>query len=181
MEQSRLLIAIVLSILIFVLWQFFFVDKDAVQKSAKKAEQTPAKEEQIKATEPIPEEKAISEPETPAVATADDKTPQRIPQTITVDTPLYQIVLSEKGAGFTSFLLKKYRESVSDDSPLKELLPKANALESLLLGFTGKSFPELDNAVYSTNITERSINIKDGARAITLEWKSSEGVTVESV
>jgi YidC/Oxa1 family membrane protein insertase len=179
MEQSRLLIAIVLSILIFVLWQFFFVDKDAVQKSAKKAEQTPAKEEQIKATEPIPEEKAISEPETPAVATADDKTPQRIPQTITVDTPLYQIVLSEKGAGFTSFLLKKYRENVSYDSPLKELLPKTNALESLLLGFAGKSLPELDNAVYSTNLTERSINITDGPRAITLEWNSPQGVTVE--
>jgi len=179
MEQSRLLIAIVLSILIFVLWQFFFVDKDAVQKSAKKVEQAPVKEEQIKATEPIQEEKAITDRETVAVETADDQSPQRIPQTITVDTPLYQVVLSEKGAGITSFLLKKYRENVSNDSPLKELLPTANALETLLLGFTGKSLAGLDNAVYSTKINERSINITDSPRAITLEWKSPQGVTVE--
>ena len=33
MEQARLVIAIVLSVLVFLAWQFFFVDKEAIQKS----------------------------------------------------------------------------------------------------------------------------------------------------
>ena len=34
MEQARLLIAIVLSAAVFLVWQFFFVDRDAVQKTS---------------------------------------------------------------------------------------------------------------------------------------------------
>ena len=48
MEQARLVIAIVLSVLVFLVWQFFFVDQDAVQKSEQKAEQAPAAEKQVK-------------------------------------------------------------------------------------------------------------------------------------
>ena len=43
MEQARLLIAIVLSALIFLLWQLFFVDRDANQQAVKKTELSHAK------------------------------------------------------------------------------------------------------------------------------------------
>ncbi len=46
MEQARLLIAIVLSAVVFLVWQFFFVDREAVQKTAKKTEQPAAVTEQ---------------------------------------------------------------------------------------------------------------------------------------
>ena len=36
MEQARLLIAIVLSALIFLLWQLFFVDHEAYRQAPKK-------------------------------------------------------------------------------------------------------------------------------------------------
>ena len=38
MEQARLLIAIVLSAVIFLLWQLFFVDHEATRQPAKKTE-----------------------------------------------------------------------------------------------------------------------------------------------
>ena len=60
MEQARLLIAIVLSALIFLLWQLFFVDKDAPQQSAKKVEQSTVKEEQIKESKPYPKAQEVT-------------------------------------------------------------------------------------------------------------------------
>ncbi len=124
MEQARLLIAIVLSALIFLLWQFFFVDKDANQQSAKKTAQPPVKEEQVMESKPYPKEREVArDRQDPPTTETEVSVPGIIPRTITVDTPFYQVQLSEKGAGFSSFILKKYREKVAKDSPLKELIP----------------------------------------------------------
>ena len=60
MEQARLLIAIVLSALIFLLWQLFFVDKDANRQSAKKTDQPLVKEEQVKESKPYPKEPEVA-------------------------------------------------------------------------------------------------------------------------
>jgi YidC/Oxa1 family membrane protein insertase len=179
MEQARLIIAIVLSALIFLLWQFFFTDKNAVQKSTKKTEQPPAKAEQIKEAEPFQKETKVADLEKATVTPTDAETPERIPQTITVDAPLYRVVISEKGAGFVRFVLKKYWETVQKDSPLKELLPETDSFESVLLGFADKSLAGLDNAVFSTNLNSNTVNIKDGSKEITFYWKSEQGVMVE--
>ena len=66
MEQARLLIAIVLSALIFLLWQLFFVDKDANQQAVKKTEQPTVKEEQVKEAKPYPKGQDLA---------ADDRVP----------------------------------------------------------------------------------------------------------
>ena len=179
MEQARLVIAIVLSVLVFLAWQFFFVDKQAVKKPARTVPQPPAKEEQVKQTQPETKEIRVVEPEKTDVADPQVAGPAKIAQTITVNTPLYRVKLSEKGAGFTSFTLKKYRETVQKDSPLKELLPQENSFETVLIGFDGKSLPGLDNAVFSSNLKVETVDIKDAAREITFSWKSTKGVVVE--
>jgi YidC/Oxa1 family membrane protein insertase len=181
MEQARLLIAIVLSVLVFLVWQFFFVDQKAVQKPAQQeqAAQQPAKEEQVKAAQPDAKKVAVAQPAPADVAGTPVSTPGRIPQTVTVDTPLYRVKLSEKGGGFTSFLLKSYRETTRKDSPQKELLPQDNAFETVLTGFDGKSLAGLDNAVFSTNLSAATIDLKDGPREITFSWRSDQGVVVE--
>jgi len=179
MEQARLVIAIVLSVLVFLAWQFFFVDKEAVQKSAPQTQQPPAQEEPVKAAQPYPQQ-------TPAVATGKTggvdipvSAPGQIAQTITVDTPLYRVKLTEKGAAVTSFVLKNYRETVQKDSPLKELLPQENPIETVLIGFAGNSVPGLDKAVFSSNFKVETVNVKDTAREITFSWQSEGGVLVE--
>ncbi len=179
MDQARLVIAIVLSVLVFLAWQLFFVDKEAVQKSARQTEQPPAKAEPVKEAQPYPKETRIVEPDKTGLADRQVPTPARIPQTITVDTPFYRVKLSEKGAGFTSFILKNYREKVQKDSPLKDLLPRENPIETVLIGFAGKSLPGLDNAVFSTNLNVETVNIKDAAQEITFSWKSERDVVVE--
>jgi YidC/Oxa1 family membrane protein insertase len=179
MDQARLVIAIVLSVLVFLAWQFFFVDKEAVQESAPQTKQPPGQEQPVTAAQPYSKE-------TPGIDTGSTggvdtpvSTPAQIAQTITVDTPLYRVKLSEKGAAITSFVLKNYRETVQEDSALKELLPQENSIETVLIGFAGKSLPGLDNAVFSTNFKVETVNVKNSAQEITFSWKSEQGVLVE--
>ena len=182
MEQARLLIAIVLSALIFLLWQLFFVDQDAIRQSApKKTEQPPVKEEPVKEAKPYLKEQEATATATDQISTAETEisAPARIPRTIAVETPLYQVRLSEKGGGFNSFILKKFRERVEKDSPLQSLIPLNDSFETVLLGFAGKSLPGLDNAVFSASLNADIVDIKDTAQEITFTWQSDEGVVVE--
>jgi YidC/Oxa1 family membrane protein insertase len=181
MEQARLLIAIVLSALIFLLWQFFFVDHDADRQTAKKTEQPPVKEEQVKESKSYPKEQDVAAADKTPSTEADDSILASVPRSITVDTSFYQAQLSERGGGVSSFILKKYRENVAKDSPLQELIPQENSIESVVLGFAGKSLLGLDNAVFSANLSADTVNIQDAAQKITFSWKSDEGVVVEKI
>jgi len=137
MEQARLLIAIVLSALVFLVWQFFFVDREADQKIAKKTTEMPAQTEQAQSAKPYAAEQKDALTQgviQPAVAK-----PAVTARQITVETALYTAKISEKGAGFTSFVLKNYREDVSEDSAPKEIIPQDGAPESVLIGYAGKS------------------------------------------
>ena len=127
-----------LSLAIFSLGSFFFVDQEATQKSAPKPEKAPTAEKQIREAQPYTKEPGIVETGKSVAADTQTSMPARIPQSITVDTPLYRVKLSEKGAGFSSIVLKNYRETVQDDSPLKELLPQENPIETALIGFAGQ-------------------------------------------
>jgi len=172
MEQARLLIAIVLSAVVFLVWQFFFVDRQEIQKSAPKTAQPPAK------TEPAQPYTVAQEGAGTEITVAQ---PAEIDRLIAVDTPLYKAQISEKGAGFTSFILKNYRETVAKDSPLKEILPPESIFETVLLGYDGQSIAGLDNAVFSTNLDVDTISVKAESQKISFFWKSDNGVVVEKV
>src|SRR5210317_1810598 len=122
MEQARLLIAIVLSAAVFLVWQFFFVDRDAVQKTAEKTGQSPAKTEQVQPAQQQPYVTEQKDPiaKTTGVTDAAVAKPVHPGKIITVETPLYTAKISGQGAGIVSFILKDYRENVSENSPLKE-------------------------------------------------------------
>lgn len=179
MEQARLIIAIVLSAAVFLVWQFFFVDRDAVQKTAKKTEQAPASTEQVQPAKPYAAQQkdAVIKP-TGATETA-VANPALQAKFITVDTPLYRAKISEEGAGFTSFILKDYKETVAKDSPLKEIIPQESAFKTVLIGYDGKSLAGLDNAVFSANLNVDTLSVKEGSQTITFSWTSEQGVIVE--
>ena len=179
MEQARLLIAIVLSALIFLLWQLFFVDKDANQQAVKKTEQPSVKEEQVKEAKPYPKGQEVAVSDRTSTSEKEISAAAQVPRYITVNTPFYQVQLSEKGGGFSSFILKKYREKVAEDSPLQELIPQKDSIETVLLGYAGKSLPGLDDAVFSASLNADTVNIQDAAQEITFAWKSDDAVVVE--
>jgi len=179
MDQARLLIAIVLSAAVFLVWQFFFVDRDAVQKTAKKTEQPPVTTEQVQPAKPYAAQQQSGVTETAGVTDTAVAKPADTIRLITIDTPLYRATLSEKNAGFISFILKNYREQVAEDSPLKELIPQEGAFETVLVGYDGKTLEGFDNAIFSVDRDVDGIDVKAQSEKLTFAWKSNQGVVVE--
>ena len=180
MEQSRLLLAIVISLVIFLAWQFFFAPPPSEQQPAKKAgapagakEQPAQEKDQAKPYSADSEQTGL----TAQPATAGTTSP--IAGTITVETPLYEAKISESGAVVYSFLLKKYRESVHKDSILKQILINDKTLGVGHLGFSGKSIAGLDKAVFSTDLTADRLVVNERTQNLTFVWRSPENVVIQ--
>jgi len=174
MDQSRLFIAIILSILVFVLWDYFFVKKEAVQPPKQAIESQQAIKEK-------PSEKDIQKKITqlPPFPKTDDASLLQKSKIIKVNTPLYTVKISEKGAVFKSFVLKNYRETIDADSPFLEMISPDMVAGTVRLGFTGKSLSEIDNAVFLSNLQNDSIDISDKTQEIVFSWVSPQGIVVE--
>ena len=126
--------------LLLCFWRgiFFLVRRKTSSRPPKKVEAPAATKEQAVQEKEKPytaETEKIEPAQEPTAPVAASKTAR----TITVDTPLYQARISENSAVFYSFLLKNYRETVAQDSPLKQILSGDETLGVGQIGFTGKS------------------------------------------
>ena len=180
MDQARLLIAIVLSLVVFLAWHFIFSPQEDQQQATKKVEAPAATKEQPVAEKEKPfieETKKIEPAQEPTAPVVAPKTAR----TITVDTPLYQARISENGAVFYSFLLKNYRERVAKDSALKQILTGDETLGVGQLGFSGKSISGLDKAIFVADLPSDQVKITDSTREITFLWRSKDGILIEKI
>ena len=111
----RALLAFIISILILVLYNYFFPPQKPAVKKHKPASSSVQKQEKNKPKE----EKYVS-----LLPTSVEKPHKSIAlgKEITVSTPLYQTVFYESGAMIKSFILKKYRQDVAPNSPPQELI-----------------------------------------------------------
>ena len=178
MEQSRLLIAIVLSLAIFLAWQFIFAPDEDERRQAKKDESPAVEEKQAAKDIEKPYKEAVETP-SPVEQSTVEEDPLNIAATVTVDTPLYQAKISENGAVFYSFLLKNYREEVQKDAPFKQILTGDETVGIGRLGFAGKSIAGLDKAVFSANLPSGRLDVNDSPRNLTFSWRSPDGVVIE--
>jgi YidC/Oxa1 family membrane protein insertase len=174
MEQGRLFLAIALSLLVFFLWEILFVNNEAVRQS----EQTQHEEPLLK-EEPYIRESEKDRIEKFSLDKLDKKEPFKEVRTITVNTPLYSVKISEKGAVFKSLKLKNYRETIDADSPFLEMISSQNHTGTVLLGFTGGRLEELRNAVFSTKLSVDSLDVYDRSKEVSFYWVSDQGVVVE--
>ena len=180
MEQSRLLLAIVISLVIFLAWQFFFAPPPPEQQPVKKAEEPAgAKEQPVQTQDQAKPYSADSEQSGLTAQPATGGTATPIARTITVETPLYEAKISESGAVVYSFLLKKYRESVQKNAQLKQVLINERAVGVGHLGFSGKSIAGLDKAVFSTDLTAERVVVNERTRNLAFVWRSPEGVVIQ--
>ncbi|MCI5138509.1 MAG: membrane protein insertase YidC, partial [Candidatus Electrothrix sp. AR1] len=97
---------------------------------------------------------------------------------ITVDTPLYTAILSEQGGGLKSFILKKYRTTKEDNAPAMEMVTTTNPAEFPMLF-------SLDNGAGAKlprfQAEATSVHVKEGGKA---ELKmtaiqAEEGIRIE--
>ncbi len=179
MEQARVLIAIVLSFLVFFLWNFFFVEKQTPETPiAETAVQKTEKE--IAAHAEAPVNKAVEEkPVEPYVAEAPVGSQKTLPRMITVESPLYSVAINEKGAVFQSYVLKEFRESIDPDAAYKELIPAAASRDMLRISLAGKSIPGLEDATFSAEEAPDTLRVVDTEKEIVFTWRSDAGVLVE--
>jgi YidC/Oxa1 family membrane protein insertase len=114
MDMYRAFLAIIISFLILIGYQYFFlkpvqqpVSPEQVQQQA---QQPPEKEVQPAVEVPVPA------PVVPAVEI------DPAARNIRIETPLYSAVINEQGGGVKSFVLKKYRQAKDEDSGYMDLV-----------------------------------------------------------
>lgn len=171
MEQGRLIIAIVLSVIVFMVWGFFFQEKTPPQQQTAQTQS-----ESPSATPSAPDKPAAGAPsdiqETPLPAFQQSKD-------LVVNTPLYAVTISDQGAYFKHFVLKKYRETVEPDSPFKELIGVPNA-GTLHFSFTEDSVPDFKDAVFLSTVPGDTLDIRAGTpKEVSFLWNSPSGIAVE--
>jgi len=172
MDQARLIIAIALSFLVFILWSYFFVDKSKIEQP-RQLEQTEQKvKDDLKETI---KEKVVAE--TP-ISKEDSFQPDRSVRTITVNLPLYSVKISETGAAFKSYTLKKYRETIDPDSPLLEMISQDLSDGTVRLGFVDNSLTGFNEAVFAADIESDVVDINNKSRVLSFSWTSPQGVVV---
>lgn len=180
MDQARLLIAIVASLVVFLAWHFIFSPQEDGQQATKKVEAPAATKEQA-----VQEKEKPYTAETKKIEPAQESTtPVAAPKTartIIVDTPLYQARISEQGAVFYSFLLKNFRESVAQDSPLKQILTGDETFGVGQIGFAGKSIAGLDKAIFAAELPSDQVKVVDSSREIKFSWRSEDGILIEKI
>jgi len=179
MEQSRLIIAIALSFLIFFLWEMIMVDKKPPQQNLQKqSEKQNFIENQVKL-----EEQVLS----PSAQIKADRSPSRtdiLPERdgariITVDHSLYTVKISEQGAALKSFVLKKYRENASIDSPFLEMIDPAIESGIAQIGCQNQSIRGLSEALFFADLSSDRLIIDQHDQILSFRWISPEGISIE--
>jgi YidC/Oxa1 family membrane protein insertase len=176
MEQRNLFLAIVLSILIFLIWNFFFSPQSPPQKQIQEG-QTPR--ETVTKEEPYIKEKDSAVAETAPLVQKPPKQPAQIARDITVDTPLYSVKISAKGAVFKSHILKKYREKVDTDSPNKEMVSADTNKGTIQLSFDGKNRHDLTEEIFSIDTLSDHVLVSEKPFELPFSWVSDQGIVVE--
>lgn len=173
MDTYRAFLAIAISFVILLGYQYFFVgfEKPAeVQQPDQAVEQTTGAQEQP--AQPAPEVAAPSIPVPPPV------TYDREPREITVDTDLYTAVVSEAGGVVKSFVLKKHTETNDSDSAGMELV-KTDAENGYPLQF---SWGSAVNSRILFNSEVQSLDLAAGDTGVLkLVGTTENGMVVERV
>ncbi len=181
-EQKRLFIAIILSIVIIVGWNTLFVNnEEGIDPSSGTVQETgKTTVAPLTVTSQTPSTETGIQNGQGALA-AMDATLRKNARTLTVETPLYNIDISEFGAAVTSFTLNDYRERVESDSPLKQMVPDDLATGIFTVNLEGKTIPGLDTAVFTARTDTLTNRVGSGEKTIAFSWTSPHGITVEKV
>lgn len=191
-NQSRFLIAAVLSMVVLFGWSYFFTPtKPPTDSNTNSAEVANANTAQPQQSPVAP----VSQPQSP-VASTPDTTPNR---TITIKSPLYEVTLDSKGAVATSWILLRNRtpkgdypiyadgSTDSDKKPLQLISQKALEQNPRELPFRlSTADPNLTTLAnernYQVSVPEETIMLADGQeKQIEFTLTDANGVEAKKV
>ena len=176
MDMYRAFLAILLSFIILLGYQYFFVGPAQQEPTAPEQPTTvqpppvqQAPQAQIAAPQAQPQTQPV--PVQPALPVS-----QRPAQEITIDTDLYSATLSEQGGVITSFLLKNFREQKSEDSPGVNLV-KTDLNQGYPLAFSWGAVVDR-NTLYTLDNTKVSFDSSTNEAAVIMRAVSPAGLEV---
>ena len=175
MDQARLFIAIGISFAIFFLWSMFFAPSAPEAPTQISQDDTQV---QDTGNRPAKQEATPSETsgQAPAPVIRDTGVPAR---QITVDTPLFRMILSERGGAVTSMVLKDYREELDVQSPPKEMIDSNAIGGSVLTSLSGQALKGLEGAIFNTSFDGDNITIESQTRELQFQYQTPNGIVVE--
>lgn len=186
MDQIRLVLAVVLSILVFLVWDFFFMPDRPTPPapSEQTAERSSSDRDQPYQSERAPLEQSggkLTLPSDDSDRTGSDGKEVSARQSIalTVETPLYSLDISELGATFVRFDLKQYRESNQTEAPRKSLVSEHNQNGTLAFDLAGAEVDGISAGSYQCQVSTDQISVDSAPRAISFSRVTSTGVVIE--
>ncbi len=173
MDTYRAFLAILISFVILIGYQYFFVGFGTKQTVVEgERTQAPSTTEQAKPPEWTEVEPEYETPADVPVPAADGDA-----EKITVETSLYTAVISEAGGTVTSFVLKEHKETNAEDSPGKQLINNTAKMGYPLKFAWGSVFP----ATTVFKAADKSITFSNGKGELHLSAVAPSGLTVEKV
>ncbi len=174
MDMYRAFLAIIISFVILVGYQYFFVGP--VEQPAPEPSTTVAPQQSQTADAPpqtvAPPVVSAAEPLTQTAV----QQPARPAEKITIDTDLYTVTLSELGGVVTSFILKNYNETSSNDSTGEQLI-KTTPEQGYPLSFSwGSAFP--GNTLYTLDRKDFSFDQQTGRGVVLMRAASDAGLEI---
>jgi YidC/Oxa1 family membrane protein insertase len=165
--DKKTLLAIALSFLVLVVWQFFFakpatkpVGEGIMTPQGEIAEVTPTA-----AVPPVKEEIAVVGKPSPGAP--EETTP---PREIVVETPLYTATITTAGGRVAHFTVTKYKNTIAEDSPPVDLISENTPILSPRVDFDTPIGSFTDDVVYSSSSEDTVVITGNEKKAITLTY-----------
>jgi len=171
MDTQRAFLAIVLSLLILLGYQYFFAPPPP-QELPQAVEQSAVEPGAAHPAAPVPDISPASAPVVALQALPEDAGRQG--RDIRVETNLYSGVISETGGGIKSFKLKKYKESAAEGSDLKELVKTTSPLELPLFFSWGVEPEKAGVPVYQAD--KETLDVTGPEKTLTLQSRLPSGL-----
>lgn len=179
MEQARLFTAIVLSFIVLFTWNYFFVDKKPLPETAVEGPVEPSPSRTLPPDDAGNSETTGVINKELSLSSNKPSGTRQTQRTITIDTPLYSVQLSNQGAVIKSMTLKNYREHAAPDASLKEMVSTDLSNGTLQLSLERQSVAGLEDALFTTDFDGYRLDVSHQPRDLTFTWHSPEGITFQ--
>ena len=184
MDTYRAFLAIAISFVILVGYQYFFVGFDQPEPVDEQAENQVATTGQPPPAQPsgtVVGSSPLSVTAAPAIVTPPMAVQKydREAREIIVDTDLYSAVFSEDGGAVKSFRLKKHRETHDDDSPGMQLV-KTDGAQGFPLDFSWGSALG-SRVLYKSETQHIQLSPVSGKAELRMSAQAENGLVVERV
>jgi YidC/Oxa1 family membrane protein insertase len=162
--------------LVLLVWNFFFTPQPPPPSSQPAPTAEPSEALPVETSEQTVPDSSISESGSAKplqITPQDDRTPAR---EIEVETPLYRVVISERGGVFRQFVLKNYQETLDGGGSLKKMIDPQLKEGIFQIGFTNQSIPNLGSAVFKFDVEQESLTANQEPVTLSCTWTSPQGI-----